>query len=379
MNGEIRLRGRQLLDESIALRTKKLIYPKQYNGALLHAGVDASSHLITRFGSFPRLFFTATQGGSGKSRSTEVSYLFVQNPVAVNSSSGNGLIKMLNDPDILRPTLLVDEAQDYWSPSGNATIRSLLNSYTDAWPRVIADDADPRGYIEQRVFYAVVMNGLTNKKYCNIPENFLERCIEIKLPKRLPEEEIDDWVFSDEKEVIGDSLRLPWMEWAKQITKDDIKVERERWLHKYLNSKGIRDRHEETFRPMLEVLYCCGDEYFEEGVKVAQYFIEHPDVTLSIELEVLSDIHWIVDKHEYTFLFNHEMIRDLKDKSDTWNYFGKDGLRSSDVKKMLKTFGIEPERDSTGDHRGYPLGQFKDPWLRLLKLDMPPHLKEHFK
>jgi len=38
----------------------------------------------------------------------------------------------------------------------------------------------------------------------------MERCIPIELPKRLPEEEIDDWVFTDEQETIGDSLRIPW-------------------------------------------------------------------------------------------------------------------------------------------------------------------------
>jgi len=120
LNDDVRLTGRELLEKSIAFRNKKLIYPKQYNGALLHAGVDAATHLIDCFGSFPRLFFTATQGGSGKSRSTEVSYFYVQNPVQVNSSSGAGLLKMLNDPDILKPTLLVDEVQDYWSPNGNS-------------------------------------------------------------------------------------------------------------------------------------------------------------------------------------------------------------------------------------------------------------------
>jgi hypothetical protein len=60
------------------------------------------------------------------------------------------------------------------------------------------------------------MNGLINKY--EIPGNFLERCIQIKLPKKLLSESVDDWVFSDILEELGSSLRIPLETGAKKIS-----------------------------------------------------------------------------------------------------------------------------------------------------------------
>jgi hypothetical protein len=152
INADIRLEGRKLYEDRKAFGLKKIVYPKTYAAYALHAAVDGTTHLIEHLWSFPRLFFTATQGTSGKSRATQVSYLFVKNPVIVDSSSGNGLVRMLNDKDALLPTLLVDEAQEYFGPHGNPTIRSMLNSYTRGIPRYIADDKADKGWIEQYLF-----------------------------------------------------------------------------------------------------------------------------------------------------------------------------------------------------------------------------------
>jgi hypothetical protein len=111
INREIRITGRKLYEDRKAFGLAKIVYPTAYNASALHSAVDGATHLVEHLGSFPRLFFTATQGTSGKSRATQVSYLFVRNPVIVDSSSGNGLVRMLNDPNACLPTLLVDEVQ----------------------------------------------------------------------------------------------------------------------------------------------------------------------------------------------------------------------------------------------------------------------------
>jgi hypothetical protein len=368
INNDIRLEGRKLFEERKEFGLKKIVYPKQYDAAALHASVDGTANLSMHFGSFPRLFFTATQGQSGKSRATELSCLFVQNPAMVNSSSGAGLIRLLNNPNAPLPCLLVDEAHEYFAPTGNQTIKALLYSYTRGIKRVMAAD-NRTDWIVQDLFYPVIMNGLINKYH--IPGNFLERCIQIKLPKKLSTEEIDDWVFSDMLEEIGDGYRTPRLEWSKQITKDDLKANRNH-ITKHLNAKGIHSRDVENFRPLCEYAYCSGDDTFDQIVAIAQYFVEHPDMKLTTSEELLRDIHTVFVETEKKFIKSAELCEILREMVDSrWSNYYHRGLHPDHLPKLLGEYGISSIPDRTGSHRGFYAIAFAEDWKRLFGLDIP--------
>jgi Protein of unknown function (DUF3631) len=370
MNIEVRLEGRKIYEDRKAFGLKKIVYPKAYKAEALHAAVDGASHLIEYFGSFPRLFFSATQGTSGKSRATQVSYFFVKNPVIADSSSGNGLLRMLNDADAVLPTLLVDEVQDYFGPNGNATLRSLLNSYTKGLPRYIADDKAEKGWTKQSLFYPVVMNGLINKY--EIPGNFLERCIQIKLPKKLPTEIIDDWVFSDMWEELGDSLRAPFEEWSVKISRDDIKETRD-YITKHLNSRGVHSRDVELFRPLCEYAYCVGDDAFDELVSIAQYYTDNPDIKLTNPEQLVKDFHDAYSEKKVSFIPSIELCAFCKENGSIWQHY-RNGLIPDHLPSLLGGYGIKSTKDNMGKKRGFYANQFGEVWKRVLGLDIPDNL-----
>jgi hypothetical protein len=122
VNNEIKLEGRKLFEERLEFGKKYIVYPSQHD-AVAHALMDGHTHLIHTTSTSPRFFFSATQGTSGKTAASQLSYFFVQNPYIV-TDSGAGLIKKLR-AEVL-PTIIYDESQEVFGPAGNATVISIF-------------------------------------------------------------------------------------------------------------------------------------------------------------------------------------------------------------------------------------------------------------
>jgi hypothetical protein len=262
----------------------------------------------------------------------------------------------------------MEMVQEYFGQHGNSTIRSMLYSYTKGISRIIADDKVEAGWTRQMLFYPVIINGLINKY--EIPGNFLERCIQIQLPKKLPSEKVDDWVFSDILDDIGDDLRNPLISWAGEITREDIKKNRDH-ITKHLNANGINSRDVELFRPLCEYAYCAGDAAFEEIVDIAKYYVSNLDVKLTLSEQLLKDFHEAFSTHKVGFLTSEELCNLCKeDDGSIWIGYGS-GLSPSHLPKLLSGYGIKSVREKTGSKRGFYAKQFAEPWKRVLGLDVP--------
>ena len=98
MTNDIKVEGRRLFEERLKFGKQYIVYPSEHE-AVAHALMDGHTHLIQHFSSSPRFFFTATQGSSGKTAATQVSYFFVQNPIMATESGAGLIIPDCGDTD----------------------------------------------------------------------------------------------------------------------------------------------------------------------------------------------------------------------------------------------------------------------------------------
>jgi Protein of unknown function (DUF3631) len=317
-------------------------------------------------------FRTATQGSSGKTAATQVSYFFVQNPIMA-TESGAGLIRRL-DETIRKgeplPTILYDEVQNVFGPTVNTPIYALLNSYIRGFPRTVYDDG---GWIKLDLFCPVIMNGLTTKY--DMDPNFLERCIQTKLRKKLASEPVEDFDFIDLLEEIGETYRIPRVDWAKNFRKEDIKGNRQK-ITEHLKSQGIGSRDLQLWRPLVEYAYLSGDDTFEAAIGSARHYLEKPDIQLTLREQLISDIHEVFDRTKAFFLYSEDLCRHLNQMLDSpWHSYNGRELNANNLAFLVRDYGIGPSKDDTGSKRGYYLRAFADAWLRILGLQMPEHAK----
>lgn len=371
MNEEIRTQGRKLFEERLEFGKKYIVYPSGHE-ATAHALMDGHTHLIHTTSTSPRFFFTATQGGSGKTAATQLSWFFVQRPVLA-TEAGAGLLYKLKDETL--PTILFDEAQDVFGPTGNEAVRSLLNSYTAGIPRPIS--AGNLETIDLDLFCPVIMNGLTTKY--DLPANFLERCIQTKLKKKLASEKAEDFDFVDLRDDIGEDLRTPRVEWSKLVTKADVRAVRGK-INAHLKDLKIDVRDKQLWRPLIEYAYFCGDDIYETAIETAKAYIEKPDVKkLTLREQLLEDSYEVcVDRQAYWF-FSEDLSKELRALPDSpWPTYQKGkGLNEHNLSWLLREYGISPTKDSKGSKRGYYMKSFVDSWQRVLGKDEPEHLKPY--
>jgi putative DNA primase/helicase len=374
INTDVKLKGRQLYEERLAFAHRFILY---YPGKdKLHAAWDFHTHFFEHFEGSPRLFFKSTTGTSGKSSAMKLSWFFVKNPI-LTGYAGAGLVRKVNS-EIKQgrpPTVLYDEVQEVFGPKGDDRLRGLLYSYTKGIPATIYE-ANEQGFIDLELCCPVNMSGLTTKY--EIPENFLERCISIDMPKKLNREEKEELEFYERMNEIGDNLRLPIEEWTNNLSHEDF-LEIRPMVRDYLKSRGIRSRDRENFQHLAESVYFCGDAAFEEFVKIAENYIDKkPDPKLSRNEQMLRDLHQYVSAKEPTFIFTNELCKFLNCLDDSpWKDYRKgQGITGHHIAPLVKDYGITPDRDSTGDHRGYQIKPCLDPWERIAGLPPPPYLKE---
>jgi hypothetical protein len=268
------------------------------------------------------------------------------------------------------PTILYDEVQNVFGPVVNIPIYALLNSYIRGFPRTVYDEG---GWIELDLFCPVIMNGLTTKY--DMDPNFLERCIQTKLRKRLLSEPVEDFDFVDLLEEIGDEYRVPRADWARAFTKDRIKENRPK-MTEHLKKQGIGSRDLQLWRPLVEYAYLSGDDTFEAAIDCAKHYLEQPDIKLTLREQLIKDVHEVFHDTKAFFLYSEELCNHLNRMIDSpWhNYKGRE-LNANNLAFLLRDYGIIPSKDDTGSKRGYYLKAFADVWLRILGLQVPEHAK----
>src|SRR5262249_33025376 len=119
--------GASVLEKTYAFIGRFVAYPSDH-ARVAHTLWIAHAHLMDRWDSTPRLFFSSAEPASGKSRALEVTELLVPNPMtAVNVTPGYLCRKVGAEEGA---TILFDEIDTVFGPKAkeNEEVRGLLNA-----------------------------------------------------------------------------------------------------------------------------------------------------------------------------------------------------------------------------------------------------------
>jgi hypothetical protein len=375
IDNNFKLLGRGLFEESRDFG-RKYIKHKSEHEEVLHVSMEGHIHLFKNYWYSPRFWFTATQGQSGKTTCLYKSELFVPCPQHV-LFAGAGLLRNLHDRSqegLPMPTVFYEEVQELFNGNPDNPVKHMIHTYkagADATRPIVIGDIT----VQQRMFYPVMVDGLINKY--PIPQDFLQRCIQIQMIKRKASELVEDFEQTDLEEEIGDSFRNPRMEWASKVTREDIKAIRLPVKHR-LVALGIDARDRELLRPLVEYAWFCGDDVYERAIAAAEYYHTGKSlvVELTIDQELLECMYDICMERTATDILSKDLVTTLHSIPESpWNTYGKQEkpINQHNVATLLRPYGITTHKDSSGNMR-YSFFKLIDVWERVLNKKRPPHL-----
>lgn len=372
--------GIQLFNDRLEYGRRHIFYP--YGADKIHALWDFHSNLINHFNVSPRLFFYGDTGGVGKSSAMELSSLFVPNH-RYEIESGAGLVREVswfakkNTPI----TLLYDEAQDLWGPNGSSPVRAMLNAYTRGGKRTIAKDNVAEGeedWNKQELYCAAVISGLSTKKGCYVPQNFLDRCIIIDLEKKTTEETTEDFVYAEKREEVGDKYLKPILKWAATIAHESILASRD-MIKQRLENLGITGRPRQLWQPMCETAYAIGgEELLGQILPLAEKWCGQSKPELSdSELMLKSLIDYFNEQSDTrkAFVYSQDLATWCNQQKDLpWPYWKGKEINPNNIADLLRPYrtkGIEPVQEGGKGKRGYYLRPAMNVAKRNLGLVVP--------
>ena len=119
--------GASVLDKTYAFIGRFVAYPSDH-ARVAHTLWIIHTHLMDRWDSTPRLFFSSAEPASGKSRALEVTELLVPNPMTAVNVTPAYLFRKVGAEE--GATILFDEIDTVFGPKAkeNEEIRGLLNA-----------------------------------------------------------------------------------------------------------------------------------------------------------------------------------------------------------------------------------------------------------
>jgi hypothetical protein len=330
------------------------------------------THLMDAFYYAPRLHITSATSGCGKTTLLNLTNLLVHKPMPILNPSPASLYTLIDQE---HPTLLIDEIDTLFSKKDTFDITSIVNSGFDrssqGVPRV---SIEPRRVDFFNVFGPMLLSGIDKN---NMPDTIENRCIQIRLRKKLSSEAVKTY-RSHKHKPIGDALRHKLEAWIK----DNAILEKAKAMA--LNDpalpEGMADRYADKWEPLFivadvtdETDVTANSEWGKKAREAALFFLsEDKDLEPTDNSELLlKDIQDI---------FNNEADKDkrptaqLLDQLNSmteaqWSAFsyGKN-LTARDLARLLKPYGIKSQTIRFKDNpvKGYYRSDFEDAWKRHL-------------
>jgi hypothetical protein len=304
----------------------------------------------------------------------------------INTGSGAGVVRKINDlikNKNIRPTFVLEEAQNTWSPRGSGAVLDILESYVAGIPRTILIKDQ---WCDLDLFVPCILNGRPTAEYAPgrriyIPDNFFERCLEIKMVKGDQEALANltplDLVTAQLE--YGDSKRLPRLEWSQKFSDDDIRRIRQQTDKDIIDQLGLVAREWQLRRGLAEYWWYCGDDLYKAFMEEQKRYITYMSqfTKRDIHEELLDDLWVLCDRHKWTFFFSTQTVRALKDLSETWRFYNDrpEGLNTKSLSGLLDYYDIKPDPDVRGDDgRGYQVLSFRAAWKNERQKGLPDHL-----
>lgn len=307
------------------------------------------TYIFQEFDAYPYITITSATKRSGKTRLSELIGFTCSKPRSFSALSASSLFRTI---EAEHPTVIFDEAEQLNSEA-QSTLRSVLNT----------------GYRKGQVIPRVGVGGKVEEFSVYCPKVFIligdvydtlkDRSIIIRMTRADAKER---FVYQTAKRQ-GDILRRSIYHATKKAL-DSIS-------QKFLNHKGLSflmDRDEEIWTPLFVLCEAfCPDRFQElqvaavdiatEKTASARRYItlqkqESKAVDADYCKKLLIDLYGLMltDGKVISTSAAVEALRAIP--VSPWRKFRGEGLKGSDIAKMLSRFGVRPVRIAVGSGRG---------------------------
>jgi hypothetical protein len=357
-----------LLNEVLAfVRRYVFLTEAQYVAAALWV---VHTHCIEAASSTPYLHVTSAELESGKTRFLETLERLV--PRALWFGASISTASVYRAVQELRPTLLVDEADNALKDkTAKAELLGVLNMGYQRGKTVFRIGGTRHDRLDRfEVFCPKAIAGLED-----LPPTLASRCLRIQVRRRLPGEVVSDFV-ADEAESLAGPIREALELWAA-ANSDRLGRARPERL-------GVRDRLEETLRPLLALADEAGEAWQERGREalreLAQGAVTESD---SSRVQLLRDIRSVFSDAGADALTTGELLGALFSCEECpyahwWGDVRRDEAgkvvpdRGATMKlaRMLRPFGIHSKSVGEKRRKGFVLADFEDAFTRYLVVEV---------
>ncbi len=332
--------GVELVNDLITDLTKYISLEPDY--ATTAAFWAVHTYLLDHIRITPRLAITAPEKRCGKTTFIDWLSTVVQRPKRSDNISAAAVYRVV---ELLRPTLLIDEADTYLGT--NHELRGILNSghRSDGY----VDRATPDAGLVSFSTYSACAISLIG----GLPETLHDRSIRIRLRRRRPDEKI----ASLRTDRVDDALAQRCARWAVDYREAYASVDP-------AIPRELFNRVADNWRPLLAIADVIGAEWPLRLREIAvNISLLEAGEDPSVGTRLLKDIHEILCDRDW--ISTGILVARLRGRE--WSLSGK-GLA-----KELKPYGIEPRQERRGaqPERGYRASDFADAFSRYLGV---PHV-----
>jgi Protein of unknown function (DUF3631) len=357
-----------VLDEVYDFLGRFVVYPNDHCRTI-HALWIVHTHLIEAFYSTPRRHVTSATSGCGKTTLLNLTNLLVSNPMPILNPSPASLYYLI---DREHPTLLIDEIDTLFAKKDTFDITSIVNSGFDKSSQGVPRVNTESGKVEFfNVFGPMLLAGIDKD---NMPDTIENRCIQIRLRKKLPSEEVASYRPRMHKPY-GDELRTRLESWIKEKGISELATE-------MCNPKmpdSIENRNADKWEALFIVADVAdaadvtGISGWGKKAREAALFL------LSQEQEsepkdngelLLNDVRTVLET------FDEISTSDLLDalyripEANWFSYSYGKSLTARQLAGLLKPYNIRPTqirfKGKETPERGYYKASFVDAWNRHL-------------
>lgn len=319
------------------------------------------AHAEAAFDILPLMALTSPEMQCGKSTALTLLGAVVPRPLPSANISPAAVFRVVEK---YRPTLLLDEAETF-TRGDNEALRGILNSgHTRSQAFVMRVEGDA---LEPRLFstWAAKVFALIGR----LPATLEDRSITVPMKRKAKGEKVDR-LRLDRLPGEAEPLRQKAARWAADSVEDLKGADPD------IPSELVRDRTRDNWRALLAIADLIGGAWPCEARRAALALAGGKPGEDTTRITLLEDLRTVFEEEGADRLPSETIVKALVEiEGHPWPEW-KDGrpLTATQLARLLKPFGIGPEKWREGEHRtrrGYALADFEDAFARYLG-DTPP-------
>jgi hypothetical protein len=350
--------GSALLDELRAQIAKFVILPSPEALDAVTLWVVAT-HLQPAWQHAPRLAVVGPAKRCGKSRLLDVLTETVHEPMLTINTTPAAIFRSITEEN--PPTLLVDEADTIFGTpkvaEKNEEMRGLLNAGHQRnryVTRVVGNDHTPHRFA---TFAMAAIAGIGD-----LPDTIMDRAFVIRMRRRAEGEKVKPFRSRRDIPALHD-LRDRIAAWARPLLDEAAELE---------PVMPVEDRAADTWEPLVIVADLAAGSWPRRAREACARM-----VATEVEAEeerpggarILADIRRVfAAQREADSLSTDDLLHHLRQDAEApWAEWGRNGLDSRELARMLSPYVIKPGNVRLADgtqRKGYMRNKFLDAWRR---------------